>query len=359
VSYIVLLYSHEQEIHKRLAEIVESSSDAIIGKTLEGIITDWNKGAEHLYGYSADEVIGKSISLLLPPDRADELRVLLEKIRQGESIERYETERMTKIKGRIWVSLSISPIRNDWGTIIGASVITHNITERKLAQDALERANKKLQLFSSITRHDVLNQLTVLNIYHKLTESMIDDPVALSFLDKAKKAADAISEQIQFTHEYQEIGVKKPTWQDVYTSFINAAAMFKEKSVAILPCKKGLEIYADPLLEEVFYKLIDNSIIYGAVVSEIRCTCHEDESGMTLVCEDNGVGVPDEDKLKIFERVAGENTRLGLFLIREILSITNITIIENGEPGKGARFEIHIPKGTYRFTGSGKTPKKW
>jgi PAS domain S-box-containing protein len=349
LSYIVAIYSHEEEIHKRLAELVESSSDAIIGKTLDGIITDWNRGAEHLYGYSAGEVVGKPISLLMPSDRPDELRSLLSTVKQGIAIERYETERVTKDKRRIWVSLAISPIRNEGDTVIGASVIAYDITDRKLAEDALTRANRQLQIFGSITRHDVLNQLTVLNIYHNLTESMIEDSVALSFLDKAKLAADAISRQIQFTHEYQEIGAKKPVWTDVHYAFVSAAALYKARPVEMTPCGEGTEIYADPLLMDVFGKLIEHSLTYGALVTSIRCSSAEDENGLLIVYEDNGIGIPAEDKAKVFDRASGDDPRLGLFLVREILSITNIAIAETGTPGKGARFEIRVPKGEYRF----------
>jgi PAS domain S-box-containing protein len=352
VSYLVFLYSKEQEIHKRLAEIVESSRDAIIGKTLDGIITDWNEGAEHLYGYTSKEVTGKSISLLHPPDRSDEHHFLLDKIRKGEPLGSYETERITKDGRRIWVSLSISPIIDERGVVIGASAIAHDITERKLAEDALEMANKKLQLLNSITRHDILNQITVLNIYHNMAENTIINPEALSFLKKAKDAADTISRQISFTHEYQDIGVKKPIWHNVHTCILNAAAYFKDKAIAVEPCNKNIEIYADPLFIEVYYQLIDNSLTQSNKITKIRCTHQEDEHGLTLVYEDDGVGIPKEDKQKIFNKKFGENSKFGLFLIREILAITGITITENGEPEKGVRFEIRVPKGAYRFTGS-------
>ena len=352
VSYLVFLYSKEQEIHKRLAEIVESSRDAIIGKTLDGIITDWNEGAEHLYGYTSKEVTGKSISLLHPPDRSDELHFLLDKIRNGEPLGSYETERITKDGRRIWVSLSISPIIDERGVVIGASAIAHDITERKLAEDALEMANKKLQLLNSITRHDILNQITVLNIYHNMAENTIINPEALSFLKKAKDATDTISRQISFTHEYQDIGVKKPIWHNVHTCILNAAAYFKNKAIAVEPCNKNIEIYADPLFIEVYYQLIDNSLTQSNKITNIRCTHQEDEHGLTLVYEDDGVGIPKEDKQKIFNKKFGENSKFGLFLIREILAITGITITENGEPEKGVRFEIRVPKGAYRFTGS-------
>jgi PAS domain S-box-containing protein len=351
VSYLVFLYSQEQEIHKRLAEIVESSRDAIIGKTLDGIITDWNEGAEHLYGYRSKEVIGKGISLLFPPNRPDELHFLLDKIRKGESLGSYETERITKDGRRIWVSLSLSPIKDERGLVIGASAIAHDITERKLAEDALAMANKKLQLLNSITRHDILNQITVLNIYHSMAETTVENSEALSYLRKAKDATDTISRQISFTHEYQDIGVKKPTWQNVHTCILNAAAYFKNKKIPVEPGKKNIEIYADPLLMEVFFQLIDNSLTHGKKITTIRCTDREDEHGLALFYEDDGVGIPKEDKEKIFQKKLGEYSRLGLFLIREILAITGITITENGEPAQGVRFEIRVPKGAYRFTG--------
>ena len=478
VSYLAMYFSHEQRIHDRLVEIVESSSDAIIGKTLDGIITYWNKGAERLYGYSAAEVTGKPIAVLLPPDRPDDIRYLLDKIRNGESIERYETIRETKSGRKIDVSLSISPITNHRGTIIGASTIAHDISERKQMEDALtqserkfrelvellpqtifeidrggtiisansvalntfgyekedlekginvlsvfstgdhnrlkenilrilqgerlggtsytaqrkdgtvfpvivfsnvildgnvpvglrgvlidvtelkktqealERANKKLQLLNSITRHDILNQITVLNIHHSLIEEMVDNKETLSFLQNAKRAADTISRQISFTQEYHDIGVKTPVWQNVHTHFMNAASSFTTTSVIIEPCEKNIEIYADPLLEKVFYNLIDNSLRYGEKLTRIRITHRVDEEGLTLVYEDDGIGIKEEEKQKIFHKGFGKNTGLGLFLAREILAITRITITENGEPGKGVRFGIVVPKDMYRLTGA-------
>jgi PAS domain S-box-containing protein len=350
VSYLMFLYSKEQEIHKRLAEIVVSSREAIIGKTLDGIITDWNDGAEYLYGYSSHEAIGKSISLLVPPDRSDELQFLLGKIRKGEPLGSYETERVTKDGRRIWISLSLSPIKDERGVNIGASAISHDITERKLAEHALDMATKKLQLLNSITRHDILNQITVLNIYHTMAENMVENQEALSYIRKAIDATDTISRQISFTHEYQDIGIKKPIWQNVRTCILNATAYFKNRPIPLEPGAANIEIYADPLLIEVFYQLIDNSLTHGEKINKIRFTHREDEHGLTLVYEDDGVGVPMEDKQKIFQKRLGAHSQLGLFLIREILAITGITITENGEPGKGARFEIKVPRGAFRFT---------
>lgn len=129
----------ERERLVRLAAIVESSEDAIIGKTLEGMITSWNRGAERMYGYTAAEVNGRSISLLIPPDLPEELPSIYERLRRGEAIEHYETERICKDGRRLYVSLSISPIRDATGTITGASTIARNITEQKESTKRLER----------------------------------------------------------------------------------------------------------------------------------------------------------------------------------------------------------------------------
>ena len=129
-----------EEARVRLAAIVESSEDAIIAKTLEGVITDWNRGAQKIYGYSAEEVLGKPINILVPPDRPNEIPMILERLRRGEAIEHYETVRVAKDGRRLDISLTISPIKDSAGNIVGASTIARNITERKRAEEALKES---------------------------------------------------------------------------------------------------------------------------------------------------------------------------------------------------------------------------
>lgn len=154
---------------------------------------------------------------------------------------------------------------------------------------------------------------------------------------------------IRFTKDYEEIGVNAPDWQDC-RSLVDIAA--KEAPHGQVMVKNDLpadmEVFADPLIVKVFYNLIDNAIRYGEKITTIRFTVQETGDDHVVVCEDDGVGVPTEEKEKIFERGFGKNTGLGLFLTREILDITGITIRETGEPGIGARFEISVPKGMYR-----------
>ena len=134
-----------EEERARLAAIVESSDDAIIGKTLEGIITSWNNGAEKIYGYSAEEAVGRSISMLVPPERPNEIPRILESLRRGEKVDHFETVRLTKDGRRLDISLTVSPIKNSEGDIIGASTIARDITERKHAEEALRESEERFR----------------------------------------------------------------------------------------------------------------------------------------------------------------------------------------------------------------------
>src|SRR5262249_27511644 len=154
--------AQDEVMQERLAAIVESSDDAIIGKTLDGRITSWNRGAERIYGYTAAEVLGQPIGLLIPPDRPNELPDILARLMRGERIEHYETRRVCKDGTRIEVSLTISPIRDSTGRIIGASKIARNITDRKRAEAALQQAHDTLE-------QRVQDRTTLLSLMHAIT----------------------------------------------------------------------------------------------------------------------------------------------------------------------------------------------
>ena len=155
------------ETRSRLAAVVEYSDDAIIGKTLDGIITSWNAGAEKLYGYSAEEAVGKHISILVPPDRSDEIPRILSLIRQEEVINRYETVRITKDGRRLDIYLSVSPIKDSTGRIVGASTIARDVTERKRTEENLHRSLSMLLamqeagqiLSSTLDSEEILSRL--------------------------------------------------------------------------------------------------------------------------------------------------------------------------------------------------------
>jgi len=229
-----------------------------------------------------------------------------------------------------------------------------DITEQKLVEEALRQANKKLNLLSSITRHDITNQLTVLRGYLTILEKTQPGPTLNEYFLKVNTATKRIAAMIQLTKEYEEIGVHAPAWQDCRKLVDTAARQAHLGQVVVkndLPA--GTEVFADQLINRVFYNLMDNAVTYGEKITTIRFSVEEHNGDCVIVCEDDGNGVPDDEKEMIFNRGFGKNTGLGLFLSREILSITDITISETGDPGKGARFEITVPKGMRRIAGKG------
>jgi PAS domain S-box-containing protein len=254
-----------------------------------------------------------------------------------------------------WVQTDKIPLRDEQGTVAGILVFAVDITERKRAEDALLQANKQLNLLSSITRHDILNQLMALKGYLELSQDAIDNPTTLrEYIIKEEKAANTIEHQITFTRDYQNLGVAAPEWQNVNASIQHALHGLPMRDIHIEVDPKNPEIFADRLFEKVFYNLIDNALRHGGDrMKSIRVSVQESDASLAIVCEDDGMGISEEDKKRLFTRGFGRNTGLGLFLSREILAITGITITENGIPGTGARFEIVVPKGMWRMAGRG------
>ncbi|WP_321508075.1 PAS domain S-box protein [uncultured Methanoregula sp.] len=221
-----------------------------------------------------------------------------------------------------------------------------DITERKRTEQTLEVTNRKLSLLNSITRHDILNNITVLAGYLSLARESAVDPKMAKYLEKLETAKDNVVSQIEFTRIYQDLGTMAPIWQDL--------GRLMEK----LPASPGLTlqaeckdviVYADPILEKVFFNLLDNSVRHGKHVTLVRVSAHESPDGLIIAWEDDGTGIPENEKERIFIKGYGKNTGLGLFLSREILSITGMTIKESGTPGKGASFEITVPGNAYRI----------
>jgi PAS domain S-box-containing protein len=229
---------------------------------------------------------------------------------------------------------------------------THlDITERKRAEEAVLAANKKLNILNSVTRHDVLNQIQVLIMLLQIVEENTKDKETIEFVRKAEGATERITRQIDFTKEYQDIGIQAPQWQNAADIIRSAKSQLTECPYELLVDIDPVEIYADPLLLKVFYNLLENAIRHGEHVSTVRFFCYKSDDGLTLVCEDDGAGVDAESKKHLFRRGYGKHTGYGLYLMREILSISGITIKECGEPGKGARFEMTVPEGAFRTIG--------
>ncbi len=216
--------------------------------------------------------------------------------------------------------------------------------ERGRVEQALADANRKLNLMTSVTRHDINNQILALQGFTELAEMEVKDGKTLGHIRKAKAAARAIQRQIAFTKQYEDIGVRAPLWQDLSEIVESLRQFLAGEEIGLRSRDLDFEIYADPLLSRVFENLVDNSIRHGKHVRQITVFSRRTADGGLLVSyEDNGEGIPDTEKTRIFEKGFGKNTGLGLFLTREILEFTGISVRETGVPGRGALFEISVP----------------
>lgn len=229
-----------------------------------------------------------------------------------------------------------------------------DITELRQMGDALRSSNKKLNLLNNIIRHDILNTVAGLLGLEDMALDIARTGEVTELLHDIKGSTLKIQQQIAFTREYQDIGVHSPRWQRVFEVVERANAQTDHRGIATTIDLRDTEIYADPLLEKAFYNLLDNATRYGGdTLTTIRFHAQESHEGLILVCEDDGIGVQAHMKERIFEQGYGKNTGQGLFLVREILSITGISITEKGTPGKGARFEMIIPHTGSRGTAGG------
>jgi PAS domain S-box-containing protein len=233
-------------------------------------------------------------------------------------------------------------------------IYAYDITDRVQAMEALAYANHKLGILTSITRHDIQNKLTGVLGYLDLIRSSLRDPRLIGFLDKAETSANAIRHHIDFTKDYESLGGTAPVWQEITSILAEVRSHFDAGEIAFEEPAPGFAVFADPMFGKVLYNLCDNSLRHGVHVRHIRIRSEPADAGCTLIYEDDGVGIPQDKKELIFERGfttssgSAKTSGLGLFLVRDILAITGISIKETGVPGAGSRFEMVIPPGKWR-----------
>jgi PAS domain S-box-containing protein len=306
--------------------------------------TDW-------YGCTQADMIGKNLLDILPGDLAASVASCSRQVMDGEEAT-FESPLHDKSGNYHVLSFRLVPHARE-GTVIGIFASMNDITDRKRAEAALQQANKKLSLLSRISRHDIGNQLMILGTLFDLVHMKGTDPGSALYLSHIGEVIENIMQMIRFTGEYEQIGIHSPIWQGISSLVEKAGGTSTLRSSLsdvnlINEIPGGAEIFTDPLVIKVFYNLIENAVRHGGTISTIRFSLETRDNDLVIICTDDGTGISDDEKELIFQRDFGKNTGLGLYLSREILDITGITIIENGEQGKGARFEITVPEGNYR-----------
>ena len=308
----------------------------------DGCFKEVNDAWLRIMGYERDEVIGRSFGEFITPEYRELFKENFPLFKQiGETSVEFQ---MVKKDGKsIFVKFDGRIGHDHYGHFRQTHCIMDDITERKRYEEALCRTNKKLQLLSSITRHDIINQISVLEGFAFLLHDDHGPAEKEKMLNCIESASRKIRAQIEFTSLYDKLGADAPVWH----SISGLLSRIDHRGLIDHRCD-GLEVFADPMISKVFDNLLDNSLRHGLDVSLVEIAYRVEGERCILSYTDDGGGVPLEYKEAIFQRGYGTNTGLGLFLIREILDITGITIIEKGTPGEGVRFEICIPAGAWR-----------
>ena len=273
----------------------------------------------------------------------------------------WRTYRETTVSSReMWSGdlFSGKYIRTTTAYIPPDMVLVHveDITGWKRAEEEIQLANRKLSLMIDITYQDIQNKVTALRGYVSISKDRTKENDLIPLFNREEAALEEIHHIIENTKEYQQMGAKKLRWNPVGDMIRLQADLVSGKPEGVVTIDlPGLEILSDPLIERVFYNLIDNAVKHGNIITRISFSCRETPEGLVLICEDDGAAVSPEQKDRIFDRVVGEN-KFGLFFVREFLSISGMAITETGEPGSGARFEITVPVRLYRFTAGRSDP---
>ncbi|MFH0967592.1 MAG: PAS domain S-box protein, partial [Methanobacteriota archaeon] len=336
-----------EEFNRLLAKMADDAPASITVHDFEGTMLYANDMTFQLHGYSREEFLAKNLHDIDVPETEQLIAERMQQIHENGAGD-FNVYHMRKDGSKIPLHVSAKII--EWGGRKVLLSIASDISDLKRSDEALHEANQKLRLLTGLVRHDIFNQLTVVKGCHILAMEESDPAKVQEYLSHAWHAGERIEKTIGFTKEYEEFGIASSEWQLIHHIIDGIMVEVSFASVTIhnlIP--DDLEVYADPIIRKVFSTLLENAITHGGKITIIQFSCLEQEDTLIISCIDDGVGIPFDKKDMIFDHKYGENTKVGLFLIREILSITGLSIRESGTPGIGARFEILVPPGKYRI----------
>ncbi|HOT04556.1 MAG TPA: PAS domain S-box protein [Methanolinea sp.] len=335
--------------------LFEHSGDPIMILGIDGAIIDVNSTAETHLGYSREDLYRMNIRDIEIPEHSALMEGQIQEMKMSGST-LFETAHRTRSGDVVPIEVHATLISYHGNPAVLS--IRRDISERKRTEVALQQANRKLNLLNSITRHDILNSLTALMGYLELSKEEVQDPRMREYIEIEMRAAESIKRQIDFTRDYQNVGVKSPAWFSVPLMIRQMRDRIQNARIQIEIDLPDVEIFADPLIEKVFYNLMENAVRHGGKITRIWFTCEGRDGNLVISCCDDGAGVPVDKKEAIFNREYFQHSGFGLFLSREILGITDIHIQETGTPGEGARFELVIPPGAFRYPGRPGTTRR-
>jgi PAS domain S-box-containing protein len=350
------------EAQSRLAAIVESSQDAIVSKTLEGVILTWNAGAERLFGYTAQEAIGRPVTILIPAERLTEEASILAQIARGERVEHYETVRVAKDGRRLHISLTVSPVRDAEGRIVGASKVARDVSDRRAAEEALKEADRRKDEFLALLAHELRNPLAPLRNGIEVLRMATADPQLLAAtrdmmdrqLSHMVRLIDDLLDVSRLSRNRMELRRSRVSLADVVSSAVETArpaitAAGHTLSIVLPP--EPVLLDADlTRLAQVFGNLLNNSAKYTPGGGRIQLAAVRRGDWVEVAVADNGIGIPESALGNIFEmfsqvdrsieRSAG-GLGIGLALVRGLVEMHGGTV-EAASPGEGAGSTVTV-----------------
>ncbi len=357
-----------EENNGRLASIIESSDDAIISKNLNGIITSWNTGAEKIFGFSAEETIGKSISIIIPTIKLEEEAGIIAKIAEGEKVDHIETIRKTKDGREINVSVTVSPVKDSNGKIIGASKIARDITqkveiekERQLYIKKLQQLNDYKDDFMMMASHELRTPVTVVKASLQILYEMVNDgEVDIRMVEKSLSNVDKLSTLI---HELLDVSKIQSGKLDLDITTFNLTRLLEEivadmqlatsqQQIILKQPGKLLEIRADmERIKQVLINMLSNAVKYSPGANEVIVETAVKENGVIVKVKDYGIGIPAEDIDKVFERFyrsggaasTFSGAGVGLYISSEIIRHHGGRMWVQSKQDQGSEFYIEIP----------------
>jgi PAS domain S-box-containing protein len=348
-----------------LAAIVEASADAIVSKTLDGIIQSWNKGAERLFGYTAAEAVGQPITLIIPPERHDDERVILERLRRGERIEHFETIRVTKDGRRVDISLSVSPLLDDAGHVVGASKVARDITEKKRAEAALREADRRKDEFLALLAHELRNPLAPLrNGLQVLRLAGRDADTVAQVREMMDRQLEHMVRLIDDLLDIARISQNKIELRRTHVpiaAVIDSAVETARPSIEAEGHELSISLPDEPLfvdadltrLGQVFSNLLTNSAKYTPPRGRIWVTAERAGKDLVVTVRDTGIGIPAHALPRIFDMFAQVDRSIerstgglgiGLALVKGLVEMHGgtVTAVSDG-PGMGSTFTVRLP----------------
>jgi len=331
---------------RQLKVFINALPDPAALYSREGVILIANTALAAYFRKRVDEIEGTHIQDHIAREELEQHLVKAREAVRRKEIIQYEMESSGKT-----LLMTHYPILDAEGEVAQIGLLTLDISERKRLENALQKVTRKTALLNTVIFNDIQNKIFVQRGYQDLLLTELTDPRLLEYLEKEAAAVKEVQSSLDFARQYNDMGQSPPQWGSVSKVMAFAISHLDSGTLVRDFQLEGLEIYADPLLERVFFNLIENVLLHAKGATVIRAGYHPRGENVVIFIEDDGVGIPADRKERIFEKGAGTAGAVGLFLSREILSITGITIRETGEAGKGARFEITVPKGSYRIAG--------